>query len=147
MDEELALGEEKQEEDMEDLEDSNERKFSSIIDIKERELNSLVSHNRTVLHQLFSSVRRRFDEALVKDYNDIDRYPYSCNELFDYSDEFLAQLDHRQVQDIFENMQWYQENSNEILLNIGYPSRQEKEFLKHIEKEQLKKNDLEYRKI
>jgi hypothetical protein len=33
------------------------------------------------------------------------------------------------VQDIAQNYDWYLENYNEILLNVGYPSKQEKEFL------------------
>ena len=36
---------------------------------------------------------------------------------------------------------------NEILLNVGYPSRQEKEFLKYVEQAQQHKNDDKYRKI
>jgi hypothetical protein len=36
---------------------------------------------------------------------------------------------------------------NEILLNVGYPSRQEKEFLKHVEQTLQRKNDDKYRKI
>ena len=30
-------------------------------------------------------------------------------------------------------MEWYRENYNEILLNVGIPSKLEKDFLKHIE--------------
>jgi hypothetical protein len=51
------------------------------------------------------------------------------------------------VQDIVHNYEWYMENSNEILLNVNFPSRKGKEFLKHIESVQQRKNDLHYKKI
>ena len=53
-------------------------------------------------------------------------------------------------------MEWYLNNLrecpsqagfNEILLNVGYPSRKEKEFLKHVEQALQRKNDDKYRKI
>lgn len=56
--------------------------------------------------------------------------------------DFLKWVDPRYVQDIDRNMSWYlnyyRENlevpeMNEVLLNVGYPSRQEREFLKHVE--------------
>jgi hypothetical protein len=36
---------------------------------------------------------------------------------------------------------------NEILLNVGYPSRQEREFMKHVEQAQQRKNDDKYLQI
>jgi hypothetical protein len=50
-----------------------------------------------------------------------------------YGIEFLSKIDPRYVKDIEENREWYLESYNEILLNVGYPSKQEKEFLKHVE--------------
>lgn len=44
-------------------------------------------------------------------------------------------------------MEWYRENFNEILLNVGHPSKLEKDFLKHIEYVQQKKSDIKYKKI
>lgn len=67
--------------------------------------------------------------------------------MFEQGVEFLSFIDPNYVKDINNNYEWYLENSNEILLNVGYPSKQEKEFLKHIEQVQQKKNDLKYRKI
>jgi|JI9StandDraft_1071089.scaffolds.fasta_scaffold16933_8 hypothetical protein len=46
-----------------------------------------------------------------------------------------------------ENYEWYLENTSEIILNSTYPSKLEKEFLKHIELQQQKKNDLTYKKL
>ena len=37
------------------------------------------------------------------------------------------------VADIRQNMEWYLQNQNEVLLNVNYPSKLEKEFLRHIE--------------
>lgn len=45
------------------------------------------------------------------------------------------------------NKDWYAENFNELLLNVGHPSKLEKDFLKHIEYIQQKKSDLKYKKI
>lgn len=50
-----------------------------------------------------------------------------------YGNDFLAQLHPTLVQDFRDNMDWYRENYNEILLNVGHPSKLEKDFLKHIE--------------
>jgi hypothetical protein len=46
-----------------------------------------------------------------------------------------------------DNQDWYKENCNEILLNVGLPTKLEKDFLRHIEQVQQKKSDLKYRKI
>lgn len=51
------------------------------------------------------------------------------------------------MQDIEDNLPWYLQNQNEILLNVNYPSKEEKEFLRHIELWQQEKNDLNYTKI
>lgn len=49
--------------------------------------------------------------------------------------------------DIKQNHEWYLQNQNEVLLNVSYPSKQEKEFLRHIEQWQQEKNDLNYKRI
>jgi len=51
----------------------------------------------------------------------------------EYGLEFLSYLDPNFIQDVNNNLQWYKENYNEILANVCYPSKLEKEFLKHIE--------------
>lgn len=40
-----------------------------------------------------------------------------------YGQEFLSFIDPSYIKDIKENFDWYLENYNEILLNVGYPSR------------------------
>lgn len=59
----------------------------------------------------------------------------------------MAHIDPGFAKDMRENWEWYLENYNEVLLNASYPSRQEKEFLKHIEHVQQRKNDQKYKKI
>jgi len=53
-------------------------------------------------------------------------------------------VDRRYVQDIKKNYDWYQKNTSEILLNINYPSRTEKEFLRQLELWQQEKNNSTY---
>lgn len=61
--------------------------------------------------------------------------------MLEYDQSFLAQVDPGFVKDLLVNSDWYLENFNEILLNVGYPSRMEKDFLKHIEQVQQRNND------
>ena len=51
------------------------------------------------------------------------------------------------MNDISENYEWYQKNTSEILLNINYPSRTEKEFLRQLEMWQQEKNNTTYEMI
>jgi hypothetical protein len=44
--------------------------------------------------------------------------------------EFLSRIDQNYVADIKSNYDWYLQNGSEVLLNINYPSRTEKEFLR-----------------
>jgi len=67
--------------------------------------------------------------------------------MLEYDQSFLAQVDPGFVKDLQINSDWYLENFNEILLNVGYPSRKEKDFLKHIEQVQQRNNDQKYKKI
>lgn len=62
-------------------------------------------------------------------------------------DNFVAQVDQRYVEDIRENHEWYLENGSEVLLNINYPSRTEKEFLRQLEMWQQEKNEVNYKQI
>jgi hypothetical protein len=59
----------------------------------------------------------------------------------------MAQVGLLYATDLKENHLYYQENFNEIILNSVYPSRLEKDFLKHIEVQQQKKNDSTYKKL
>lgn len=69
------------------------------------------------------------------------RVPSGLN-MDEFGLEFLSWVDPKFAKEINENMDWYlnhyRESAlfsgfNEILLNVGYPSRQEREFLKHVE--------------
>jgi hypothetical protein len=52
-----------------------------------------------------------------------------------YGVDFLSFIEPKFVKDYHENMDWYKENYNEIMLNVCHPSKLEKDFLKHIEQE------------
>ena len=64
-----------------------------------------------------------------------------------YGLDFLAGVEPLIVKDMFYNRDWFEENCNEILLNVGQPTKLEKDFLRHIEQVQQRKSDLTYRKI
>jgi hypothetical protein len=64
-----------------------------------------------------------------------------------YSNDVVGIVDPIFAKDLKENFDWYLENFNEILLTVNCPSKLEKEFLKHIESMQLKKNDAVYKRI
>jgi hypothetical protein len=111
-----------------------------------------------MLYSQFSSFKQAFEKALTTDLSiwSPDPNVYSSENLGDFGQEFLSFLDPVFIQDINENMDWYlnsfrespqSSGYNEILLNVGYPSRQEKEFLKHVEQTLQRKNDDKYRKI
>ena len=53
--------------------------------------------------------------------------------IHEYGLDFLSFVDPHFVADIKENYEWYLLNQNEVLLNVNYPSKLEKEFLRHIE--------------
>ena len=59
--------------------------------------------------------------------------PYNPTKLQEYGLDFLSYVDPYFVADIVENREWYLQKQNEVLLNVSYPSKQEKEFLRHIE--------------
>jgi hypothetical protein len=111
-----------------------------------------------MLYSQFSSFKQAFEKALTTDLSiwSPDPNVYSSENLGDFGQDFLSFLDPVFIQDINENMDWYlnsfrespqSSGYNEILLNVGYPSRQEKEFLKHVEQTLQRKNDDKYRKI
>lgn len=78
-------------------------------------------------------MRIAYDEALNEEKHTIDKFPYRADEMETYGSEFLSKIEPLLAQDYMENMHWYDENYNEILLNVGQPSKLEKDFLKHIE--------------
>ena len=129
-----------------------------MIEYLTREVDSVALPNREMLQAQFSRFKEAYERALSTDLSTWTPDPnvYSGENLWDYGVEFLSFIDPVFVQDIDANREWYQNNfreshhssdCNEILLNIGYPSRQEKEFLKHLEQTLQRKNDDKYRKI
>lgn len=62
-------------------------------------------------------------------------------------DLFISRVDAQHAIDIQTNYEWYLENGSEVLLNINYPSRAEKEFLRQLEMWQQEKNDINYKQI
>lgn len=60
-------------------------------------------------------------------------FPYKPTMIHEYGLDFLSFVDPHFVADIKENYEWYLSNQNEVLLNVNYPSKLEKEFLRHIE--------------
>lgn len=73
--------------------------------------------------------------------------PYSSRDMDEYPLSFISKLDSTLVKEISLNLDLYLKNSSEVLLNVNYPSRTEKEFLRHIEMWQQEKNDINYRII
>ena len=45
------------------------------------------------------------------------------------------------------NRDYYQQNYNEILLNVNFPSQLEQDFFRHVEETERQKNDTKYRQI
>lgn len=48
---------------------------------------------------------------------------YNSTNLEQYSQDFVSQIDSCYVRDIEQNYDWYQQTSNEVLLNLNCPSR------------------------
>jgi hypothetical protein len=49
------------------------------------------------------------------------------------SNDFVAAIDQKHNHDLKENHEWYMANSYDILMDINYPSKAEKEFLRQLE--------------
>jgi len=63
----------------------------------------------------------------------------------EYGQDFIENVNPLYARDIVENEAWYSENVNDLLLNVFYPSKLEQDYLKHIEQEQQKRNDIRYK--
>ena len=74
-------------------------------------------------------------------------HPFNPTKLQEYGLDFVSYVDPHYIADLRQNYEWYLQNQNEVLLNVNYPSKLEKEFLRHIEKWQQEKNDLNYKRI
>ena len=140
-------------------------KYNQIIDLISHEVESLASLNRDEMIQQFSSLKRVYENALQADTSSPSDYisndpsvprVISAENMGKFGLDFLQWVDPRFVQDIDKNMDWYlnyyreslqNPEMNEILLNVGYPSKKEREFLKHVEQAIQKKNDDKYLNI
>lgn len=120
---------------------TDEAKMQNMIKFIEKELKTLERDNDTQLESNQEKLRHAFEnpveEATCFRAEDMESYPV----------EFLGHINKLYAKDMKENYEWYLENTNEIILNSAYPSKLEKEFLKHIELQQQKKNDLTYKKL
>ena len=132
--------------------------FDRVIEYLSQEVEQLATPNREFLSSQFSRFKEAYERALSTDLSSWRPDPnvYSGENLWEFGVEFLSYLDPVFLQDIESNREWYLQSfresqqsadCNEILLNVGYPSRQEKEFLKHLEQTLQRKNDDKYRKI
>jgi len=116
-------------------------KFDSMLKYIEKELKVLEKENDQQLGTCHTNLQKAFSEPVD------DSECYRAEDMENYPQEFLAQISKLQANDLDQNYEWYLENTNEIILNTIYPSKLEKEFLKHIELQQQKKNDLTYKKL
>ena len=100
------------------------------------------SENKTEFERQYNNFARAYSEAEEKANLIIEgksqlvprpSLPYNPTKLGDYGLDFLSFVDPYFVADIKENYEWYMQNQNEVLLNVSYPSKQEKEFLRHME--------------
>ena len=105
-------------------------------------MSDLSQSNRDELRQQYSKFTEAYKEAELKASLIIEgkkckvprpSHPYNPTKLSEYGLDFLSFVDPYFVADIKENQEWYLQNQNEVLLNVSYPSKQEKEFLRHIE--------------
>ncbi len=126
-----------------------QKKFSVMIELVKKELDQIKVQNRDMVRQEFSKLQNAYTKALtVEDPKEmVDTIVYTPEQMEKYGLDFLSHIDPMYVKDIQSNLDWYLENYNDILLNVSYPSKQEKEFLKHVETVQQRKNDQKYKKI
>lgn len=93
-----------------------------MIELVKREIESIADQNKDHIYSQFGKLKYAYDTALTGNIEDQAMEEASFDK-----------VDSRFVQDISSNLDWYLENYNDVLLNVSYPSKQEKEFLKHVE--------------
>ena len=93
-----------------------------MISLLEKDIAQLQEKNVLNIEKEFLRVRELFEKTLESE-SQIDEFPYSGDNMFDQGVSFLSYIDPNYVKDIQNNFDWYLENSNEILLNVGYPSK------------------------
>lgn len=120
---------------------TDEVKLQNMIKFIEKELRGLEKENDLALERNHKSLQTAFENPVE------EATCYRAEDMESYPVEFLGQINKLYAKDMQENYDWYLENTSEIILNSAYPSKLEKEFLKHIELQQQKKNDLTYKKL
>jgi len=136
---------------------STELQMSEILEALQRDVDDLTQENRAALVQQFAAYKHAFERALAGETEGSAKVVSSESMMTDeFGLEFLSYVDPKFVRDVSENSDWYLTSFreslhfsgyNEILLNVGYPSRTEREFLKHVEHAQQRKNDAKYHTI
>lgn len=126
----------------ENQEERDERLFDMIQSRFEQDLVNLTQHNRDELRSQYGKFTDAYSKADAVAQEIIEgrehgivrqNFPYNPTKLQEYGLEFLSYVDPFFVADIKQHMEWYLQNQNEVLLNVNYPSKLEKEFLRHIE--------------
>lgn len=128
--------------------------LSELIDSLTSELTEVVATNDESLRSQWHAFQDKYRVAAEQagqieqeGTNLRDPVVYSANRMDEYGTDFLGYVDPYFVKDLNENLAWYLSNQHEILMNVNYPSKQEKKFLRHIELWQQEKNDVNYTQI
>ena len=120
-----------------------------------KDVDLMTGSNKENVVEQFDKLQKAYSHAMTCEQT-LDPVVYTSNNMGQFGLDFISWVDPKFVRDIDANMDWYMGNQhesalysgfNEILLNIGYPSRQEKEFLQHVEHSQQRKNDDNYKRI
>ena len=130
-------------------------KFDDLIKMLMKDVDLMTGSNKENVVEQFDKLQKAYSHAMTCEQT-LDPVVYTSNNMGQFGLDFISWVDPKFVRDIDANMDWYMGNQhesalysgfNEILLNIGYPSLQEKEFLQHVEHSQQRKNDDNYKRI
>ena len=121
----------------------SELQIPQILEALQREVDELGSENRAALVRQFAAYKQAFERALSGEVEGPTKVVSSESMMTEeFGLEFLSFVDPKFARDVSQNSDWYLTSFresllftgyNEILLNVGYPSRTEREFLKHVE--------------
>jgi len=112
-------------------------KFDDLIKMLMKDVDLRTGPNKENVVEQFDKLQKAYTHAMTCEQT-LDPVVYTSNNMGQFGLDFISWVDPKFVRDIDLNMDWYMGNQhesalysgfNEILLNIGYPSRQEKEFL------------------
>lgn len=98
-------------------------KLQTMISVLRKEIDILSDNNRDQVKSQYTQFIERLTHALSTT-EARDPFVYRPDDMLTaYGTEFLSYLDPLFAQDIKANKEWYLENQNEILLDVGYPSK------------------------